>query len=269
MRIAVCIKQVPDPQAPEGSFYVDEATNEPCWSPPAESVISTFDLHAVEAAVQLKEQHGGHVVVLSLGPPDAERALRRALAAGADEAARIEADAAPDGNRMAVAAALAAAIRKVGDIDLVLCGRIAADWDMGHVPMMLAEMLDIPGASPVLGLNRASDRVLVAERLADDGHEIAELDLPCLLAVSNELNDPRYPTMRATIEAQRKPLPTWGKTELEMVKQPAAAATLRRLRGRDLTRPCEFIEGDSVEAAGRALAGLLQDRGLVTAGDRS
>ena len=81
MHIVVCIKQVPDPQAPAGSFYVDEAANEPRWSPPAENLISTFDLHALEAAAQIKDEHGATVTVISLGPPDVEVALRRALAA--------------------------------------------------------------------------------------------------------------------------------------------------------------------------------------------
>ncbi|MBI5949520.1 MAG: hypothetical protein HY875_15380 [Chloroflexi bacterium] len=262
MRIAVCIKQIPDPQAPAGSFYVDEAVNEPRWSPPAAQVISTFDAHAIEAAARLREEHGGEVIVLSLGPPGVEVALRRALAAGADEAVRIDEAAARDGDRLAVAAALAAALRKLGGVDIVLCGRIAADWDMGHVPGMLAEFLDTAIVLPVKAI-RLENNGLVVERITDDGYEVVAAETPCLLGVSNELNEPRYPTMRAVLDAQRKPVSVWTPAELGVEPGTARPVRLQRLSVLDLSRACELVEGATPEDSGSLLAELLHEEALV------
>jgi len=262
MRIAVCIKQVPDPQAPAGSFYVDEAANEPRWSPPAQDLISTFDLHAIEAAAQIRETAGGYVTILTLGPPSAEVALRRALAGGGDEAVRVDEALAPGGDRFAVATVLAAAIRRLGGVDLVLCGRIAADWDMGHVPGMLAQLLGMPAITPARAI-RVTGEGVVVERVTVDGYEVVEARLPCLVAVSNEANEPRYPTMRTVIEAQRKPVETWTADVLGAVASHAPAVRLARLAGRDLSRACEFVEGSSAADAGSALASLLHEKGLV------
>ncbi len=262
MHIVVCIKQVPDPQAPAGSFYVDEVANEPRWQPAAENLISTFDLNALEAAAQIKDEHGAKVTVVCLGPTDVETVLRRALAAGGDEAIRIDADAAPGGDRLTVARALAAAIRKLGPVDMVLAGRIAADWDMGHVPMMLAELLGIASATPVVGIT-LGDGGVVVKRLTDDGHEVMGLPLPCLVAVSNELNEPRYPTMRSVLEAQRKPVATWTRSDLGLSEAAEPAVVLRRLLGRDMSRACEIVEGTSPEESGQLLADLLEEKSLV------
>jgi electron transfer flavoprotein beta subunit len=262
MRIAVCIKQIPDPQASDGAFYVDEALNEPRWSPPVQQLISTFDLHAIEAAAQLKEQYGGHVTVVSIGPPAVEVPLRRAIARGVDDAVRIDEAAAGENDRFGVATALAAAIHKLGDIDIVLCGRIAADWDMGHVPGMLAELMGIATAMPIKAI-RTVGSVAVVERITRDGYEVVQVDLPCLLAVSNELNEPRYPTMRAVLDAQRRQLTTWTPAELGIEVPGERAVGLRRLLGRDLTRACQYVQGSSPEESGQLLASLLHEKALV------
>jgi len=262
MRIAVCIKQVPDPQAPAASFYVDEAANEPRWSPPAEELVSTFDLHAIEAAAVIKEQTGAHVSVLCLGGPAVEKGLRRALAGGGDEAVRVDAAAVPGGDRAAVAAALAAAVRKLGEVDLVLCGRIAADWDMGHVPGMLAEYLGFALVTPVRAFAIAGTTARV-ERVTDDGFEVLEVDLPAVLAVSNEVNEPRYPTMRAVLDAQRKPVATWTAADLGLAPVPGPLVTLKRLSPAGFGRECEVIDGGSPEESGTLLAGVLHAQGLA------
>src|SRR3954447_24438490 len=125
MHIAVCIKQVPDPEIPTGQFKVDETARSVIPPPGVAPVISTFDLHAIEAAVQLKESQGGKVTVISLGSPAVKDALKRAIAMGCDAAVQLE-DAAFEGSdSFATAKVLAAAIRKLGDVDIVLSGRQA------------------------------------------------------------------------------------------------------------------------------------------------
>lgn len=266
MHIVVCLKQIPDPQAPAASFSVDEATNTPQWSPPAQKVISTFDLHALEAAVQIKEQMGAKVTVISLGAPNVEVALRRAMAAGADAALMVDGSGVDDNDRFAIAHLLAAAIERLGDVDLVLCGRIAADWDMGHVPMMLAELLNIPAVAPVKKVEVLDGRVQV-QRLTDDGYEVMELPTPCVLAVSNELNEPRLPTIRGILDSHRKPVQVWTVRDLGVPPWEGGTAglrvRLRRLYEPDYTRACEFVEADSPEEAGQQLARVLSHQNLV------
>ncbi|MCC6382308.1 MAG: electron transfer flavoprotein subunit beta/FixA family protein [Dehalococcoidia bacterium] len=266
MHVVVCIKQVPDPQAPAGSFYVDEATNEPRWSPPAQDQISTFDLHAIEAAAQLRQAHGGRVTVVSLGDAEVEVGLRRALAGGCDAALRLDGPAGSSADRSETARWLAAAIARLAPVDLVLCGRLAADWDMGHVPAMLGELLGMAVVTPVVGLEY-DGACFRARRLTDEGQEVLEVDLPAVLAVSNELNEPGYPTMRAVLQAQKVPVTTWTARDLGL-DEPAdrAAARLLRLLPRDLTRECEFIEADTPEDAGLLLADCLRAQGLLAAG---
>lgn len=258
MHIVVCIKQVPDPQAPTGSFHVDETSGKPAWSPPAENVISTFDLHAVEAAARLREDQGARVTLVSVGPPEVEPALRRALAVGADAAIRIEIDDALGDDRLGVARVLAAAARKLSPVDLILCGRIAADWDAGHVPMMLAELLGFAGATPVLALE-CHEGEFVVERLTDIGRETIAVPAPCVLAVSNELNEPGYPTMRAVLAAQRVPLTVWSAEAIGLEGPFEPRVRLQQVYIREPAGACDFVEGDSPEAAGEALAGMLHE----------
>src|SRR5919202_3762773 len=123
MDIVVCIKQVPDPEIPTSQFRVDEAAKRVMPPEGVQPVVSTFDLHAIEAAIQVKEQHGGQVTALSLGPASVRDALKRAIAMGCDAAVQLEDPAFEGGDSYATATALAAAIRKVGPFDLVLTGR--------------------------------------------------------------------------------------------------------------------------------------------------
>jgi len=257
VHIVVCIKQIPDPLAPSSSFYIDEALGEPSWSPPAENVISTFDLNAIEAAARLREQTGARVTIVTVGPPETEGALRRALAAGADAAVRIEEAAAAGGDRMAIARALAACVRKLGSADLILCGRIAADWDAGHVPLMLAEMLGLPAATPVLALQLRGTEFVV-ERLAENGREVVLLPAPCILAVSNEINEPRYPTMRSVIEAQRAPLTEWSAADLGLGGGVGPSIRAERVYIHESESACQFVEASSAREAGRMLADVLE-----------
>lgn len=257
MHVVVCMKQVPDPQAPAASFYVDTAANAPRWSPPVQDQISTFDLNAIEAAAQLRALHGARVTVLSLGGPGVEVGLRRALAMGCDDAIRLDPGAAAVEDRLEVARWLAAAIARLGGVDLVLCGRIAADWDMGHVPAMLAEVLGFAIVTPVIGIAH-EEGMLRVRRLTDDGYDVLGVTLPAVFAVSNEVNEPGYPTMRAVLASQKAAITTWNADDLGLAAaQLVVGARFVGLAARDLTRECEIVEGEP-EEAGRLLADVLR-----------
>jgi electron transfer flavoprotein beta subunit len=171
MELIVCVKQVPDPEAPADSFKIDTAANRVVPAPDVATVLSSFDEIAVEAALQLKEAHGGTVTALSLGNNLARDVVKKPLGMGADRLVLLEDEAYEGGDSWSTARALAAAIRKIGTHDLILCGRQAADWDAGQVGLVIAELLGIPSVSLVkrTGVTAGKARV---ERVISDGRGV-------------------------------------------------------------------------------------------------
>ena len=213
LNMIVCIKQVPDWEAPADTFKIDPERNKVIPPPNIDPRISLFDEHAIEAALQLREKHGGKVTVVSLGPDFAQRAVKQAVAMGADEGILLKDQAFEDSDTYATAYILAEAIRKVGAFDLILCGRQAADWDVGQVGVGVAELLEIPCVSIAQKIE-VSDGRAVVERLVEGGYDVMEVTLPALITVSNEINKPRYPTLRGIMAAGKKQIPTWDAAAL-------------------------------------------------------
>ena len=185
MNIVVCVKQVPDTTAVKidpvkGTLIRDGVP----------SIINPEDKHALEAALQLKEQVGGKVTVLSMGLPMAKAALREALCMGADEAVLLTDRALGGADTLATSKALAGAIKKL-DYDIVFAGRQAIDGDTAQVGPEIAEHLNIPQVTYVQNVEVKGD-TLVVNRALEDGHQIVEVKTPCLLTAIEELNAPRY-----------------------------------------------------------------------------
>jgi electron transfer flavoprotein beta subunit len=266
MNIVVCIKQVPDPEIPTSQFKVDEQARRVVPPEGVQPVISTFDLHAIEAAIQLKEQHGGTVTVVSLGSASVRDALKRAIAMGCDAAVQLEDAAFDGGDSYATAVALAAAIRKIGEYDLVLVGRQAADWDSGQVPSALAELLEVPGAVPVQKIE-ARDGGLYVERVTEDGYQPIEMSMPAVLGISNEINQPRYPTLKGIMASGKAAIPVWSAADLglapDQVGERGQRVVLKRLYVPVRESRCEFIEADSPQEAGEKLAARLREARLI------
>ncbi len=266
MDIVVCIKQVPDPEIPTSQFKVDEAARTVVPPPGVAPVISTFDLHAIEAAVQLKEQHGGKVTVISLGSSAVRDALKRAIAMGCDAAVQLEDAAFEGGDSFATAAALAAAIRKLDRFDLVLTGRQASDWDSGQVPSALAELLDVAGAVPVQKVE-VRDGGLYVERVTEDGYQPITMPIPSVLGISNEINQPRYPTLKGIMASGKVPIPVWSAADLglapEQLGERGRRIILERLYVPVQESTCDFIEADTPQEAGEKLALRLREARLI------
>ena len=266
MEIIVCIKQVPDPDAPADTFQIDREQKRVIPPPNVDPVITLYDEHAIEAALQLKEQQGGRVTVLSLGPDSVQRAIKQALAMGADEGYHLKDEAFLDADAYTTAYTLAQAIKKIGEFDLILCGRQASDWDQGQVGVGIAEFLDIPSITLVVKAEMIEDRLRV-ERLVEGGYEIIETTLPALLTVSSEMNKPRYPTLKGIMAAGRKKVPVWGAGDLGLEGTPLGAqGALMELR--DLYIPqhegeCEFIEGETPEEMADNLARRLREAKII------
>jgi electron transfer flavoprotein beta subunit len=264
--IVVCLKQVIDPEAPTRYFAVDPATHRQVCNG-LSLVVSAYDLNALEVGLRLREAHGGRLTALSVGPAEAEAALRTALQMGAD-AAYLVSDPALDGSdAFGVAHALACAVRRIGTPDLVLTGCESGDLVEGLVGPALAEALGIGCLTYVARVERAGAAVRLRRSLGD-GYEVLEADLPLVVTVaSDETNLPRYPRLKDVLAAARRTVPVLAAADvaLDPARVGVAAA---RLAVADVEVPrresaCELVGGASDEAKGRALADRLRARNLV------
>lgn len=257
----VCAKQVPDPEAPPGSFKVDPAANKMVVPPSVSPVISPFDEQAVEAALRVKDAQGGTITVITLGNNLQRDVVKKPLSMGADELVLLEDPAFENGDAWSTAVALAAAIKKVGGYELVFCGRQAADWDAGQVGLGLAELLGLPVISVAQKVEVKDGKVRV-ERVLPDGYEVIETPLPALITVSNELGEPRYATLKGIMAASRKQPTVWKPADLGLSPSQVGEAG-RKLKLLRLFQPtkqarCEVVAGESPEESGALLADKLR-----------
>ncbi|MBM4284758.1 MAG: electron transfer flavoprotein subunit beta/FixA family protein [Deltaproteobacteria bacterium] len=218
MRIVVCIKQVPETQ----DVRLDPETHT-LKREGVKAVINPFDLYAVEEGLRLKEARGGEVILLSMGPPQAEAALREALGYGADRAVLLSDKAFAGADTWATALTLARAVEKLVGADLIFTGKQAIDGDTAQVGPMLATILGIPYVAWARKVEAAAPGRLAVERLLDHGYDLVEVDLPAVLSVVKEINEPRVPSFKAKLKAKKDPVPVWGLADLGF---PAAAVGL-------------------------------------------
>lgn len=262
MNIIVCIKQVNDPEAPPSSFKIDSATNKvmpPANMPP---VISTFDEYAVEAALRIKEKAGGKITALSMGINLLRDVVKKPLSMGADDLVLLEDPAFMDGDSWSTAYALSQAIKKIGQFDLILCGRQAADWDSGQVGLGIAEILGLPSVNIARKVEVEGNKARV-ERVIADGFELVEVALPAVVTLSNEHAPPRYPNVKGIMMAKRKEPIIWKAADIG-ADPTKIGANGRRSKLLKLFQPvrdtkCEMVPGDTPEEAAGKLAQRLRE----------
>jgi len=207
----VCIKSVPD----STEVQINPETNT-LRRDQVGSIINPFDQYALEEALRLQEAHGGSVTVITMGPPQAEKELREALALGCDAAVLLSAPEFAGSDTWATAYTLSLAIRKLSPYDLVICGRQAVDGDTGQVGPGIACQLVIPQLTYVSRVRTCNPiaRTIEVERMLEEGREVVQAELPTLLTVLKDINQPRFPTPRGLRRAQRVEIPTWGPGDL-------------------------------------------------------
>ena len=222
MKIAVCVKEVP------GANVVrrhDEATKRLVRD--GDQVLNSYDAHAMEAALQLKEAGGdaadATITAVCMGPDGASRTLQKALALGADDALLVTDPALEGSDILATARALAAALAAHGPFDLVLMGQQASDSDCWVLPGVLAELLEAPVATQASKLELAGGTASL-ERQTELGYEKLALSLPAVVSVSDAINTPRYPALKAIMAAKKKPLTKVGLAELGLDAAQVGAA---------------------------------------------
>ncbi len=209
MHIIVAIKQVPD----TSEVSIDPETNT-LIREGVPSIINPYDENAIEAGLQLKEEYGGTVTAISMGPPQAEEALRQALAMGCDEAILLSDRAFAGSDTLATSYVLAQAIRKIGNYDLVICGKQAFDGDTAQVGPGIAEQLGIPQATYAMEV-RVDGKKIQVKRLLAGSFETVEMKLPALITADKHMNVPRHAGLRGVMAARKKEIPTWTLEDIQ------------------------------------------------------
>jgi len=255
MKILVCIKQVPD----TAEVKLDPKTNT-LIREGVPSIINHDDKAGLEAALRLREAVGGTVTAVCMGPPQADVALREALAMGADEAYLLSAREFGGSDTYATATIIAAALKKIG-FDLVITGRQAIDGDTAQVGPQIAEQLNIPQVSYAQEL-RAEDDHLVVKRQFEDCYHIVKVKLPCLITALAELAKPRYMTVHGTIDAYASEIKVLGFDDLKELLNPEWIG----LNG----SPTNVVQSFTKQAkgSGTKLTGLTDDEAVAAIVDK-
>lgn len=211
MNIIACMKWVPDTH----DVKVDPVTNA-LIREGVKHIINPFDENAIEAGLQLKEKLGGALTVLCMGPKQAEEGLRTAIAMGADDAILLSDAAFRGSDTLATSTALAAAVKKIGAYDLILCGKQAIDGDTAQVPAGLAERLGIPQVTFAISIETGENNRLQVKRVGDEAYELIEIRTPALISVVKQINEPRYPGMKGVLKAKKFAIKVWGAADIEV-----------------------------------------------------
>jgi len=265
VRIVVTVKQVPE----TGDVKMDEATGtlvrEGC-----ESIMNPLDLHAVEASLTLTKNHGGKITVISMGPPNAERALREALSMGCHNALLISGRAFAGSDTWATALALSQAVKRCGPFDLILCGEKATDGETGQVGPELAALLDIPLVTYVGRIVDVQKGKIIAERFLEDGREKIEADLPAVLTLVRAVNSPRLPTLRGKKAARAAEIPRLDESQLELnpgrVGVRGSPTRVEKIYTPQVTRTSRMVHAtdkDKAQEAVEEYIAFLKEKGVL------
>ncbi len=261
MNIIVCIKQVPGTT----EVKIDPKTNTLIRSG-IKAIINPFDTYAIEEAVRIREKAGGKVTVLTMGPPQADEALREAISLGADEAILLSDREFAGADTWATAYTINAAVRKISAYDLIICGRQTVDGDTGQVGPEMAQMLDIPLITYVSKIEDISLQMIRARRMIEDGYETLESPLPALLTVSKEINTPRLPSLRGIMKSKSAKITVWTLADLgidkTMVGLAGSSTKVVKVFTPVRTHKAEVLQGDPT-AQVDALIERLKGAGLA------
>ena len=214
MNIVVCIKQVPgtvkvklDPES--GTYKTDDSVD---------PIINPFDEYAIEEGLRLREKYEGVVKIVSMGPSGAERAIRNAIAMGADEGYHVTDPAFEGSDTWATAYTLANAIKKIGEFDLIITGKQTWDSDTAQVAPGIAEMLDIPFVAWVRKIEEIKDNTITVERLMESGYDIIQMPVPALISVVKEINEPRLASLRGIMKSKKTEIKKMSADDIEADK---------------------------------------------------
>ena len=233
-------------------------------------IANPLDEYAVEECLRLREAYGGQVTVLSLGPAAAAEALKQGLALGADQALLLFDPAFEEGDTLATARVLAAAIAKLGEWDVVIAGRSALDGDTAQTAIQVAALLGVPQLTYVARIRQVDfeAKTITVERSLEGGREVLTSRLPCVVSVIKEINEPRYPSFLGIRKAAKATIPIWTATDLGLDPATVGAAG-SGVHWPELSLPparegeCQFITGDTPQAIAAALVAKLAAEKII------
>ncbi|MBN2098983.1 MAG: electron transfer flavoprotein subunit beta/FixA family protein [Dehalococcoidia bacterium] len=261
MNVIVCIKQVPakikieiDPKTSAlASGGVDRAINPP-------------DLYALEEGIRIKEKTKGKVTVLTVGPAKADESLKEAIGYGADDAVLLSDPAFEGSDTWATSLVLAKAIRKIGQFDLVLCGKQSIDGETGQVGPMLGEALGVPFVSLVNRIDELGQESIKMMRMSDEGHQLIEMTLPGVITVVKEINVPRIPSLRGLMAAKKAAITVWNARELGIdpatVGMAGSPTRVSRVFFPQRASQGEMLQGDPESQVEQLVERLRQTRAI-------
>jgi electron transfer flavoprotein beta subunit len=257
MNIIVCIKQVPNTT----DVKIDPVTNT-LIRDGVESVINPFDAYAIEEGVRLKERFGGKVTVLTMGPPQAENALKEAISLGCDEAVLVSDRKFAGSDTWATSYTLSAAIKKIGAFDVILCGKQASDGDTAQVGPGLSTHLDIPQVTYVKKIEEITGNKAKVERMTEEGYDIVETPVPCLFTVVKEINTPRLPSLKGMMRAKSAKITKWTaddiKADPKSIGLDGSPTRVVKIFTPPPRKGGEMLRGDPIDIA-KELVELLKD----------
>ncbi len=257
MNIIVCVKQVPSTNEvrldPEKHTIIRDGR---------QSVINPFDTHGVEAAVALKEKHGGKISCLSMGIPATERLLRDAIACGANDALLLTDRAFAGADTYATAYALACGVRKMTAPDLIICGKMAVDGDTAQIGPELASQLDIPFLSDVTEIIESAEDHLICRCQTDGGSIVARMELPGLITVTRELNQPRFPSIAGIRASQSASVISMGYLDVEadpeLIGLKGSPTRVVKSYAPEKSSSAEILEGPAAELS-KTLLNMIRE----------
>jgi len=260
MNIIVCIKQVPETTEvkinPETNTLIREGVK---------SIINPFDMYAIEEGVRLKEKFSGKVTVITMGPPQAEAALREAISLGADEGILVCDRAFAGSDTWATSYTLSGLIKKIPDFDLIICGKQASDGDTAQVGPGIATHLDIPQVTYVKKIEEVKDKSMRVERMMEEGFEVIETPMPVLLTVVKEINEPRLPSLKGMMRAKSAKITIITQKDLDLDTQKIGLCGSPTQVVKIFTPPQraggQIIKGETPEIVDQ-LVGFLKDEVL-------
>lgn len=241
MKFYVCIKQVPDVNAPlqikDGELIQDNDRN----------ILNAYDASALEEAIVIRDAHGGEISSVLVGPEKARETIRKALAMGADSGIHILPGEESEPDSLGYATLLAAFF-KDKEYDYILCGKQSQDTDAGLTGSMLAELLNIPYVTNAVGIT-VEDGKLVVKRQGDTGQEVIEVSTPALITCSNDMNDPRIPSLKGIMQSKRKPVETLSASDLSTEKVHQTKTRVSGYSEKPARAPGRKFEGEPEQIA--------------------
>ncbi len=257
MNIIVCIKQVPNTT----DVKIDPVTNT-LIRDGVESVINPFDAYAIEEGVRLKERFGGKITVITMGPPQAENALREAISLGCDEGILVSDRKFAGSDTWATSYTLSCAIKKIEGFDIIICGKQASDGDTAQVGPGISTHLDIPQVTYVKKIEDIKDNKAKVERMTEEGYDVVEAPLPLLLTVVKEINTPRLPSLKGMMKAKSAKIMKWTAEDIEADPKSlgldGSPTRVVKIFSPPPRKGGEMISGDATEVS-QELVALLKD----------